>query len=154
MATLVFVANRFGAEKRIEASNGRLTFKHFPNAQMAPTPAHYDLARTGQAEISWFLHGGTPGRFQLTEVVNLPYMVGSAEIGTKVLNDRELRSKYIDAEHKGVKVLMLLTHQPGNVHTTRKAIRTTDDMKGTRLRFASPTIREFVAAFPIPGYKS
>ena len=23
-------------------------------------PAMYDLARTGQAEVSWFLHGGTP----------------------------------------------------------------------------------------------
>jgi len=63
-----------------------------------------------------------------------------------VLNDAELRSKYLDAEHRGVKVLLLLTHQPGNVHTTKKAIRTTDDMKGMRLRFASPTIREFVAA--------
>jgi hypothetical protein len=36
-----------------------------------------------------------------------------------VINDAELRSKYLDAEHKGVRVLLLLTHQPGNVHTTR-----------------------------------
>ena len=132
-------------EKLEKSSNGRLVFKHFPNAQMAPTPGHYDLARTGQAEVSWFLHGGTPGRFPLTEVVNLPYMVGSAEIGTKVLNDAELRSKYLDAEHKGVKMLMLFTHQPGNVHTTKKAVRTVADMKGMRIRFASPTVRDFIA---------
>jgi TRAP-type C4-dicarboxylate transport system substrate-binding protein len=73
-------------------------------------------------------------------------MVGSAEIGTKVLNDATLRSKYLDAEHKGVHVLLLLTHQPGNVHTTRKPIRTAEDMKGLRIRFSSPTIRDFVAA--------
>ncbi|HEU0258039.1 MAG TPA: TRAP transporter substrate-binding protein [Burkholderiales bacterium] len=133
------------SEKLEKASNGRLVFKHFPNAQMAATPAHYDLARTGQAEISWFLHGGTPGRFPLTEIVNLPYMVGSAEIGTKVLNDAELRAKYLDAEHRGVKVLMLFTHQPGNVHTTKKPIRTQADMKGMRIRFASPTVRDFIA---------
>ena len=133
-------------EKLEKASNGKLVFKHFPGAQMAPTPAHYDLARTGQADVSWFLHGGTPGRFPLTEISHLPYMVGSAEIGTKVLNDRELRSKYLDAEHKGVKVLMLFTHQPGNVHTTKKPIRTADDMKGLRIRFSSPTIKDFVAA--------
>ena len=132
-------------EKLEKASNGRLVFKHFPNAQMAPTPAHYDLARTGQADVSWFLHGGTPGRFPLTELVNLPYMVGSAEIGTKVLNDAQLRAKYLDAEHKGVHVLMLLTHQPGNIFTTKKAIRGSDDMKGMRLRFASPTVRDFIA---------
>jgi TRAP-type transport system periplasmic protein len=132
-------------EKLEKASNGRLAFKHFPSSQMGPTPQMYDLARTGQAEVSWFLHGATPGRFLLTELVQLPYVVGSAEIGTKVINDAELRSKYLDAEHKGMKVLLLLTHQPGNVHTTKKPIRTAEDMRGMRIRFSGPVIREFIS---------
>jgi TRAP-type transport system periplasmic protein len=127
-------------------SGGRLTVKRFPGAQMGPMQQHYDFARTGQADVAWFLHGATPGRFPLTELVQLPYQVGSSEIGTKTLNDSELRSKYLDAEHRGVKVLLLLTHQPGIVHTTKKPIRTADDMKGLRIRYASPTIRDFVAA--------
>ena len=127
-------------------SGGRIAVKRFPGSQMGPVQQHYDFARTGQADVAWFLHGATPGRFPLTELVQLPYMAGSAEIGTKVLNDPELRSKYLDGEHKAVKVLLLFTHQPGNVHTTKKPIRTTADMKGLRLRFASPTIRDFVAA--------
>jgi TRAP-type C4-dicarboxylate transport system substrate-binding protein len=127
-----------------KGSNGRIVVKRFPGAQMGPTPQHYDFARTGQADVAWFLHGGTPGRFPLTEIISLPFMVGSSEIGTKTLNDPELRKKYLDAEHKGVKVLMLLTHQPGGPHTTKKAIRTMDDFKGLRLRFASPPIRDLV----------
>ena len=134
------------SENLEKQSGGRITVKRFPGSQMGPVQQHYDFARTGQADVAWFLHGGTPGRFPLTELINLPYLAGSAEIGTKVLNDPELRAKYLDAEHRGVKVLLLLTHQPGNVHTTRKPIRTVDDMKGLRLRFASPTIRDFVAA--------
>ena len=63
-------------EKR---SNGRIVVKRFPGSQMGPAPQHYDFARTGQADVSWFLHGGTPGRFPLTELINLPYLVGSAE---------------------------------------------------------------------------
>jgi TRAP-type C4-dicarboxylate transport system substrate-binding protein len=133
-------------EKLEKASGGRLTFKHFPGAQMGPAPQHYDFARTGQADVAWFLHGGTPGRFPLTELIQLPYLAGSAEIGTKVLNDAELRAKHLDAEHKGVRVLLLFTHQPGQVHTTKKPIRGADDLKGLRIRFASPTIRDFVAA--------
>jgi TRAP-type C4-dicarboxylate transport system substrate-binding protein len=129
-----------------KGSGGRITVKRFPAAQMGPTPAHYDLARTGQADVSWFLHGGTPGRFPLTEIISLPFMAGSAEIGTKVLNDPELRAKYLDAEHKGVKLLMLFTNQPGGPHTTRKAIRNLEDFKGMRLRFASPMVRDFVQA--------
>jgi len=134
------------SEQLEKGSGGRIAVKRFPSAQMGPTPQHYDFARTGQADVTWFLHGGTPGRFPLTEIVNLPFMVGSAEIGVKVLNDSQLRAKYLDAEHKGVKILMLLTHQPGGPHTTRKPIRTLDDFKGLRLRFASPTVRDFVQA--------
>jgi TRAP-type transport system periplasmic protein len=127
-------------------SGGRIIVKRFPGSQMGPVQQHYDFARTGQADVAWFLHGATPGRFPLTELIQVPYLVGSAEIGTKVLNDSDLRAKYLDAEHKGVKVLLLLTHQPGNVHTTKKPIRAVEDMKGLRIRFASPTIRDFIAA--------
>lgn len=133
-------------EKLEKASGGRLAFKHFAGATMAPVPGHYDLAASGRAEVSWFLHGATPGRFPLTELTHLPYVVGSAEIGTKVINDAQLRAKYLDAEHRGVKVLLLLTHQPGNIHTTKKPVRTTDDMRGLRLRPASPTIGSFITA--------
>jgi TRAP-type transport system periplasmic protein len=134
------------SDKLAQDSGGRITVRRFPASQMGTVQQHYDLARNGQADVSWFLHGATPGRFPLTELTQLPYLVGSAEIGTKVLNDPELRSKYLDAEHRGIKVLLLLTHQPGNVHTTKKPIRTADDMKGLRLRFSSATIRDFVAA--------
>jgi TRAP-type C4-dicarboxylate transport system substrate-binding protein len=134
------------SDKLAKDSGGRIAVKRFPGSQMGPVQQHYDLARTGQADVSWLLHGATPGRFPLTELIQLPYLVGSAEIGIKVLNDPELRTKYLDAEHKGVKVLLLFTHQPGNVHTTRKPIRSVDDMKGLRLRFSSPTIRDLVAA--------
>ncbi|HSA88689.1 MAG TPA: TRAP transporter substrate-binding protein [Burkholderiales bacterium] len=133
-------------EKLEKASGGRLVFKHFPGATMAPVPGHYDLAASGRAEVSWFLHGATPGRFPLTELTHLPYVVGSAEIGTKTINDAGLRSKYLDAEHRGVKVLLLLTHQPGNIHTTKKPVSSADDIRGLRIRPASPTIGSFISA--------
>ncbi len=133
-------------EKLERASGGRLAFKHFPGATMAPVPGHYDLAASGRADVSWFLHGATPGRFPLTELVHLPYVVGSAEIGTKTINDAQLRGKYLDAEHKGVKVLLLLTHQPGNILTTKKPVNTTGDIRGLRIRPSSPTIGSFITA--------
>jgi len=125
-------------------SGGEISFKIFPGSQMGPPPKYYDIARTGRAEVTWSAHGFTPGRFPLTELSNMPFLIGSAEIGTKVLNDATLRAKYLDKEHKGVKVLVLLTHQPGNIHTAKKPVRTIADMKGLRIRFASQTIRDFV----------
>src|SRR5262249_2959373 len=127
-------------------SGGRITVKRFPGSQMGPVQQHYDFVRTGQADVAWFLHGATPGRFPLTELVQVPYLVGSAEIGTKVLNDPELKAKSLDAGHRGVKAAGPPTRQPGNVHKTQKPIPTPEDMKGLRIRFASPTIRDFIAA--------
>jgi TRAP-type transport system periplasmic protein len=138
-----FVRWSDGVEK---ASGGRITVKRFPGAQMGPPPGYYDMARTGQAEVTQFMHGGTPGRFPITELINLPYLVGSGDIGAKVLNDPELRTKYLDPEHKGIKGLVYFTVQPGQVMTTKKPIRTLEDFKGMRVRFSSPTIRDFITA--------
>ena len=134
------------SEQLEKGSGGRIAVKRFPSGQMGPPPGHYDFARTGQSDVAWFLHGLTPGRFPLTEISNLPFMVRSAEMGIKMLNDAGLRAKYLDAEHRGVKVLMLLTHTPGGVHTTKKPIRTLADFKGLRLRFSAPPIRDFAQA--------
>jgi TRAP-type C4-dicarboxylate transport system substrate-binding protein len=127
-------------------SNGQIVVKRFPGAQLGTAQQHFDLARTGRADVAWFFHGGTPGRFPLTELVNLPYMVGSADAGTRALNDPELRQKFLDPEHKGVKVLVLFTHPPGQVHTVKKPIRTLGDLKGQRVRFPSPPVRDFLEA--------
>lgn len=125
-------------------SNGQIKFTIFPNNQMGPPPVYYDLARKGRADVTWFNHGFTPGRFPLTELSHLPFLIGSAEIGAKVLNDPAIKGKYLDAEHKGVKLLQLMTHQPGNIHTAKKPVRTVEDMKGLRIRAASRTIVEFI----------
>ena len=57
------------SDKLEKDSGGRITVKRFPGSQMGPMQQHYDFARTGQADVSWFLHGATPGRFPLTEIV-------------------------------------------------------------------------------------
>ena len=113
-----------------------------------PAPTINTLTSSGDDAVrprSLVLHGATPGPLPAYELIQLPYVAGSAEIGTKVINDAQLRAKYLDAEHRGIKVLLLLTHQPGNVHTTKKPIRSADDMRGLRIRFSGPVIRDFIS---------
>lgn len=128
-----------------ERSNGELDIQVFPSAQLGPMPDYYDMVRRGQMDIGWILHGATSDRFPLTGLVDIPYTVGSAEIGTKVLNDPAIR-EYLDAEHRGVKVLYLFTHQPAQIHTRGKAVRLPADAQGMRIRFPSATARQFVEA--------
>lgn len=131
---------------KLEAlSIGGMKIALYHGAQMGPPPKYYDIARKGVADFTWILHGATPGRFPLNELIQLPYTVPSAEVGTLVLNQPDLR-EVLDKEHRGLKVLYLMTHQPGNLHTRTRPVRTAADMKGLRIRFASPTIREWVDA--------
>jgi TRAP-type transport system periplasmic protein len=128
-----------------EKAKGRLEITELWGGQLGPPPKYYDMVTSGQIDMTWFLTGNFPGVFKLTEVSNLPYLIGSAEIGAKVVNDPAFR-KYLDKEYAGLKILNLHTHQPGNVFTAKKAVRSVADFKGVRLRFPSGPIRDLLLA--------
>jgi len=131
--------------KELEAaSNGRLHIDVFPGGQLGPVADHYDMVRRGVVDIGWILHGATSNRFPLTGLIDIPFTVDSATHGTRVLNDPELRARFLDAEHRGLKVLYLFTHQPAQIHTAAKAITSPADVIGQRIRFPSATAREFL----------
>lgn len=147
-----FVTPKHGMSKRIDAwaagleekSGGRLNFEILHGAQMGPPPKYYDLAANGQADITWVLHGATPGRFQLTEVTNLPFLFCSAEQATRVINDPKLRA-LIEPEHRGVKVLATFMHPPGQINMNGGPVLSLDDMSGKALRPASKTVGQLIA---------
>lgn len=134
------------AKELEEKSGGRLKFTILPGAQLGPTPNYYDIARRGQADITWVLHGATPNRFPLVEISNLPFLFCSGEHASKVLNHPELRSKYFDAEHQGVKVLNIHAHVPGHLWLSRNTVTKLEDLKGKAIRPASRTLGAFVSA--------
>jgi TRAP-type transport system periplasmic protein len=128
-----------------EKSGGRLIVKSFPAQQMGPMQRQYDLARTGVADIAFVLHGGTPGRFPLTELAHLPFLMPSAEVSAQVLMD--LVPDYLAKEHEGVRILYLFSHAPGSIHTRTKPVRAVADLKGLRIRHPSTSVADMLAAF-------
>ena len=126
------------------ASNGQLRIDVFPGGQLGSVSDHYDMVRRGVVDIGWILHGETSDRFPLTGLIDIPFTVDSALHGTRVLNDPELRRRFLDAEHRGLRVLYLFTHQPAQIHTADKAVTTPADLIGQRIRFPSATAREFL----------
>lgn len=129
-----------------EESGGRLTFEILHGAQMGPPPRYYDIAANGQADITWVLHGSTPGRFPLTEVSNLPFLFCSAEQATRVLNDPSLRDAYLDEEHRGVRVLAMFMHPPGHFVMNGTDIQSMADVNGLALRPPSQAVGQLIAA--------
>lgn len=127
-----------------ERSGGRLQFEILHGAQMGPPPRYYDIARNGQADITWVLHGSTPGRFELTEVSNMPFLFCSAEQATRVVNHPRLR-EITDEEHRGVEVLMMFAHPPGQIHMAEGAVTQLSDLQGKAMRPASAAVGQLIA---------
>src|SRR5208282_2717224 len=88
------------AERLNKASGGRLKAEVFPSNQMGSLPHQFDLARTGVADLSFAMHGGTPGRFPLTELSHVPFLIPSAEVGSEALTS--LLPSYLAGEYESV----------------------------------------------------
>ena len=122
-------------------SGGRLKIEMFYGSSMGPMPRHYDLARTGVADMAFFQQGVTRGRFPLTELTHSPYLVPPGAKGsimaTKIAAD--LKDQYLAKEHKGTKLIWIVFNRPSGVYETKVPIRGVADLKGRRYRAPTPT---------------
>lgn len=123
------------ADQVKEATGGRVTVQIL-DAPLGPPPAHFDLAANGAADITYGVHGYTPGRFALTEIAELPFLGDTSE-SVSVGLWRVFESSLAKAEeHKGAKVLGVFTHGPGMLFTKGRAVTPLDGLAGAKIRVA------------------
>ena len=137
-----------------EKSGGKLVLELFFGSAMGPMPRHYDLARTGVADMSFFQQGVTRGRFPLTELTHAPYIVPPGAKGSIMATSiaADLKDKYFAKEHKGTKLIWIVYNRPSGVYDSKVAIRTLEDLKGRRYRAPTPTdvaVMKALGALPI-----
>jgi TRAP-type C4-dicarboxylate transport system substrate-binding protein len=133
--------------KAIEArTNGQVKFEVYPSQMLSKTTDVYDNTIDGIADIGWSFVSFYPGRFPLTEVINLP-MLGfdKAAIGSKVIWDLYQNSPYLKKEFADVKVLTLHTHD-GNPIISKRSILTMGDLAGKKLRTGGGPLNPFIQA--------
>jgi len=116
-----------------EATDGRVKIIMLPSALGHPK-VHYDIAREGQADITYSAHGYTPGRFKLYKMVEFPFG-GDSAVGTSVAYWNVYNDFLKPAgEHKDVKLLGLFTHGPGHIHNSKRNVNAASDLEGLKLR--------------------
>lgn len=114
-------------------SDGRIAVTLYPAQTLGKAPQGYDNARDGIADIAWTVQGYTAGRFPLSQIVELPGLYDSAEIGSCAFQ-KLYDSGALDAEYADTHVLFVHTHGPGHLHTSDKAVTRLEDLKGLRIR--------------------
>lgn len=138
------------AAKVEKESGGRIKVQHFPSMQLGGRPPElFDQAKDGIVDIVWTVLGYTPGRFPKTEVFELPFMSGSAEVSSRAI--QAYVEKYAMDEFKDVKLIAVHTHGPGLFHS-QNPINKLEDLKGMKVRGGSRVINimlEQLGATPV-----
>jgi TRAP-type C4-dicarboxylate transport system substrate-binding protein len=126
-------------------TQGKVKCNALPRAVAAP-PATFDAVRNGLVDVSFTVHGYTPGRFTFTQMVEVPFLGDSAE-ATSVAFQR-MYNKYpqFAEEHKGVKVLAVFTHGPGIVLNTKRPVTKMDDLAGLKWRIGGGMVNDISKA--------
>ena len=115
-------------EKR---TNGAVKITMFPGATLTPANQCYDGVVKGISDIGMSVLSYTPGRFPVTEVIDLPLGYKSGLQVTRLCN--AFYNKFTPKELDDVKVMYLHGHGPGLLHT-KKPVAKLEDLKGMKIR--------------------
>ncbi|ABD54257.1 TRAP transporter substrate-binding protein [Jannaschia sp. CCS1] len=117
---------------------------------LAPPPAQMDLVLDGAADMAIIFHGYQPGRFVGTQLIELPGYTGSAEAASVAYwRAHEAHLAALD-EHRGVIVVALNTHGPGQLHLREPAYALAD-LDGLRTRIGGGVAGNVGSAIGLVG---
>src|SRR5256712_1354406 len=140
-----------------KATSGRVKFTMLPKHPSAP-PGTFDAVRDGLVDLSFVTASYTPARHILPLLPELPGSGDTALVNSVAFS--RIHWKYFQkvGEYKGVKLLGVATHGPGQMFT-KKPVATIGDVQGLKIRTGGG-VAESVAkalgasAFVKPGPES
>jgi TRAP-type C4-dicarboxylate transport system substrate-binding protein len=115
-----------------KATNGRVKFTMLPKHPSAP-PGTFDAVRDGLVDLSFVTASYTPARHILPLMAELPG-AGDTALVNSIAYSR-IHWKYFQnvGEYRGVKLLGVFTHGPGQMFTKRP-VATIADVQGLKIR--------------------
>jgi TRAP-type C4-dicarboxylate transport system substrate-binding protein len=132
-----------------ECSGGDMSLK--VEYDLAPPPAQYDTVRDGVADMSWIVHGYTPGKFVATKLAELPGIPGNAEqisVAFQMTHEKFLAEA---DEAKGVQVLANFVHGPGLINTLEPLEDGYRSVEGKKLRVGGGVANMIGTALGVAG---
>ena len=116
-----------------KATNGRVKFQMLAKHPSA-APGTFDAVRDGLVDVSYVTASYTPARHPLPLLAELPDAGATAEINSVAYS--RIHWKYLQAanEYKGVKLLGVFTHGPGQMFLVKKPVTSVADLAGMKIR--------------------
>ena len=131
-----------------KATAARVKCNLLPKSVVAATQT-FDAVKDGLVDLSFTVHGFTPGRFLLAEITEFPFLGDTGEITAAAY--QRIYDKYLAKadEHKGVITLAVLTHGPGQIFNTKRPILASKDLEGLRMRLPGGMVNETAKALGV-----
>jgi TRAP-type C4-dicarboxylate transport system substrate-binding protein len=120
---------------------GKMKCNILPRGVSNP-PGTFDAIKNGLADVSFTVHGYTPGRFLYTQMAEFPFLGNTSEPISVAFNRVASRYPEIVAEQQGVKVITFFTHGPGIVFNTKRPITKVEDLQGLKFRVGGGMVNE------------
>jgi TRAP-type C4-dicarboxylate transport system substrate-binding protein len=92
----------------------------------------YDRMLADVVQMVWGTTGSVAGKFNLSQVVTLPFLVGTGEIGS-IAYWRLFKSGLLDAEFADTHVIMLNAYPQYGAHFAKIPSKPVTDLKGMRM---------------------
>jgi TRAP-type transport system periplasmic protein len=135
------------AKKIYSLTNGKVEIKVYAVGNVGNSEEQFDLAQKGVADIAYALHDYTPGRFPMTEVFELPFMITKAETAAIAMWNTFQKFPDFQKEYQNVKVLALFCQPAGHFFTVTRPISKISDFKGLKLRTVNPFVSSALVIF-------
>jgi len=113
-------------------TNGGVKITYYPGGSLTQAAGIYDGVVEGISDLGMSVLSYTMGRFPVSELVDLPHGYPNGWVATMVAND--FYQEFQPEEFDNVHVLYFHAHGPGVILSTKKPVRTLEDMKGLVLR--------------------
>jgi TRAP-type C4-dicarboxylate transport system substrate-binding protein len=115
-----------------KVTNGRVKFTMLPKHPSAP-PGTFDAVRDGLVDLSYVTASYTPARHILPMLAELPGAGETATINSIAYSRIYWKHFHKVGEYKGVKLLGVFTHGPGQMFT-KKPVNSIADVQGLKIR--------------------
>ena len=116
-----------------KATNGRVKLQMLPKHPSAP-PGTFDAVKDGLVDVSYVTASYTPARHILPLLPELPGGGATAEINSVAFSRIHWKHLHAVGEYKGVKLLGVFTHGPGQMFNTKRPINKVEDLAGMKIR--------------------
>ncbi|HVZ44186.1 MAG TPA: TRAP transporter substrate-binding protein [Ramlibacter sp.] len=116
-----------------KVTQGRVKIDTLPKV-IGTVPSQFDVAADGQADLVVFVNGYTPGRFEISEVLELPFTSDNAEVYSAFAYRFYTQHLAQYGEYKGVHPLSLFVVGTGHIFNNKRPVRSIGDLRGMKLR--------------------